>query len=115
MSILNWRVMQARVNAFPAQPLRNNDRQWWVQVVAKPCTQKSYRPAEDALVVAGQLGKATLTLAIEPFHVNWQLDALDEAAPSEVISIPELGPYPESTVDFSSLITNWLALAPPIL
>jgi hypothetical protein len=56
-----------------------------------------------------------LTLTIEPFRVNWQVDAPMEFASDDTgSSVPHLGAFPECIDRFRALFKNWLSGSPPL-
>jgi hypothetical protein len=106
--LTSWSVGNLRLTAFPTEPERRNNLNWWTEVVGTDPEIVTTRKAPARHEEAGKLeAGGRLILRIEPVRIDWLLRP-SEPGPGALPDI--VGTMPDALTFFIGLIKRWIAL-----
>jgi len=107
-------VANARVTAFPVEPVNTATLSWWSDLVGHPPESVTSRPKTGQRQEMGELGGHELTLNVEPERIDWVLAPATTAEEGTVDALPVAGPFPDVSRLFLELIVQWMPRCPKI-
>ena len=96
----DWETESLRVTAFPSASETIGRPAWWAKVVGQEADIQAFRSRQGLSEEKGTWGPGTLSLAVQPFRIDWVLSPRDT----------ELAELPPSVGRFDQLRSEWAKL-----
>lgn len=107
-----WQAQAARLTAFPVPETKLSAVDWWERLLPEQPSETSTKHAKTGIYEEeGDFESGRLMLRVQRLRVDWNYSANITEAAEE---IPTLGPFPDTTTNFCSLMYRWFEIAPPI-
>jgi len=110
----SWLVANARVTAFPVEPVKIDTLSWWSDLVGHTPESVTSRPKTAQREEVGEVEGRQLTLKVEPERIDWVLTPAPTAPEDTASTLPVAGPFPEVTKLLYQIMASWMPHCPKV-